>query len=45
MNFVNNAFNKGVFPDSLQIVDITPAHKKDGKLQTSECISFIIKRL
>ena len=26
---INDAFNKSVFPDSLKIANITPAHKKD----------------
>ena len=26
---INDAINKGVFPDSLKIANITPAHKKD----------------
>ena len=26
---INDTINKGVFPDSLKIANITPAHKKD----------------
>ena len=28
-NCINDAINKGVFPDSLKIASITPVHKKD----------------
>ena len=28
-NYINDAINKGVFPDSLKIANITPVHKKD----------------
>ena len=28
-NCINDAINKGVFPDSLRIASITPVHKKD----------------
>ena len=29
---INDAFNKGVFPDSLKIANITPVHKKTSRL-------------
>ena len=29
---INDAINKGVFPDSLKIAKITPVHKKDTLL-------------
>ena len=28
-DYINDAINKGVFPDSLKITNNTPAHKKD----------------
>ena len=29
MDCINDAINEGVFPDSLKIANITPAHKKE----------------
>ena len=29
LNCINDAINKSIFPDSLKIVNITPAHEKD----------------
>ena len=38
---VNDAINKGVFPDSLEIANMTPAHKKTSRLirkTTDQCV-------
>ena len=40
---INDAINKGVFPDNLKIANITPTHEKDEL--TSDCIAFIIRSL
>ena len=40
---INDAINKGVFPDSLKIANITPTHEKDEP--TGDCIAFIIRSL
>ena len=33
-DFINDAINEGVFPDSLKTAYITPAHKKKSRLIT-----------